>query len=63
MTETAPFDEMHNADGSVREPYLVLDQWLKEQPAQALSLMAADADLLVEALRYFVVAPRRAAGG
>ena len=44
MTATAPFDEMHNADGSVREPYIVLDQWLKEQPAQALSLMSADAE-------------------
>jgi len=27
-------DEMTNADGSVREPYLILDQWMKEQPAE-----------------------------
>jgi uncharacterized circularly permuted ATP-grasp superfamily protein len=38
------FDEMTNADGSVREPYLILDQWLKEQPPHALGLMAADAE-------------------
>ena len=24
MTATTPFDEMNNADGSVREPYLIL---------------------------------------
>ena len=30
MSAASPFDEMHNADGSIREPYLVLDQWLKE---------------------------------
>jgi uncharacterized circularly permuted ATP-grasp superfamily protein len=44
MTAPAPFDEMRNADGSVREPYLILDQWLKEQPPEALSLMASDAE-------------------
>jgi len=44
MIETAFFDEMHNADGSVREPYLVLDAWLKDQPPHALSLMATDAE-------------------
>ena len=35
---------MTNADGSVREPYLILDQWLKEQPAEARGFMAADAE-------------------
>jgi uncharacterized circularly permuted ATP-grasp superfamily protein len=40
----APFDEMRNADGSVREPYLALDAWLREQPDQALALMATDAE-------------------
>ena len=50
MSQTPPFDEMHNADGSVREPYHVLDQWLKEQPAQALSLMAADAEAIFRRL-------------
>jgi uncharacterized circularly permuted ATP-grasp superfamily protein len=50
MIDKSPFDEMYNADGSVREPYLVLDQWLKEQPAQALSLMAADAEAIFRRL-------------
>ena len=30
MGDKSPFDEMHNADGSVREPYRVLDAWLRE---------------------------------
>ncbi len=46
----APFDEMHNADGSVREPYLILEEWLKEQPPQALSLMSTDAESLFRRL-------------
>ncbi|HHY50820.1 MAG TPA: circularly permuted type 2 ATP-grasp protein [Alphaproteobacteria bacterium] len=46
MNATTPFDEMYNADGSVREPYLILDAWLKEQPPQALSLMTADAEAI-----------------
>ena len=45
-----PFDEMHNADGSVREPYLILEEWLKEQPPQALSLMSGDAEALFRRL-------------
>jgi uncharacterized circularly permuted ATP-grasp superfamily protein len=45
-----PFDEMHNADGSVREPYLILEEWLKEQPPQALSLMSNDAESLFRRL-------------
>ena len=36
MPGPLPFDEMTNADGSVREPYLILDQWLKEQPPEAM---------------------------
>ncbi len=44
MDATTPFDEMHNADGSIREPYLALDGWLKEQPPNALALMSADAE-------------------
>ena len=44
------FDEMTNADGSVREPYLILDQWLKEQPPQALGLMASDAEAIFRRL-------------
>ncbi len=50
MSSTLPFDEMYNADGSVREPYLILDEWLKEQPPQALSLMSADAESLFRRL-------------
>ena len=44
MGDKSPFDEMHNADGSVREPYRELDAWLREQPEGALGLMAADAE-------------------
>ncbi|HWA19367.1 MAG TPA: circularly permuted type 2 ATP-grasp protein [Devosia sp.] len=44
MPGPLPFDEMTLADGGVRDPYLILDQWLKEQPPQALGLMAADAE-------------------
>jgi uncharacterized circularly permuted ATP-grasp superfamily protein len=47
---TAPFDEMTNADGSVREPYAVLDAWLKEQPPEALNLMSADAESIFRRL-------------
>ncbi len=50
MSSTAPFDEMTNADGSVRDPYLVLDEWLKEQPPQALKTMSADAEALFRRL-------------
>ncbi|RUT31241.1 circularly permuted type 2 ATP-grasp protein [Arsenicitalea aurantiaca] len=50
MSDSAPFDEMYNADGSVRDPYLELDAWLKEQPAQALKLMSADAEGLFRRL-------------
>jgi uncharacterized circularly permuted ATP-grasp superfamily protein len=46
----APFDEMHNADGSVREPYLILEEWLKTQPPQALTLMSTDAEALFRRL-------------
>ena len=44
MGDISYFNEMHNADGSVREPYRVLAEWLAEQPAQALGNMAADAE-------------------
>jgi len=45
-----PFNEMSNADGSVREPYLILDQWLKEQPPEAMSVMASDAEAIFRRL-------------
>ena len=44
MGETSTFNEMHNADGSVREPYKVLADWLSAQPPQALGNMSADAE-------------------
>ncbi|HVY50809.1 MAG TPA: circularly permuted type 2 ATP-grasp protein [Devosia sp.] len=50
MPAALPFDEMTNADGSIREPYLVLDQWLKEQPPEAMSVMAADAEAIFRRL-------------
>jgi uncharacterized circularly permuted ATP-grasp superfamily protein len=50
MSETVPFDEMHHPDGSVRDPYAILDAWLNEQPAQALGLMSADAEAIFRRL-------------
>ena len=50
MGETTPFDEMHNADGSVREPYRALAQWLDEQPDKALTLMQSDAEAIFRKL-------------
>ena len=45
-----PFDEMNNADTSIRDPYLILEEWLKDQPPQALGLMSADAESLFRRL-------------
>ena len=50
MPGPSAFDEMTNADGSIREPYLILDQWLKEQHPDALGLMAADAEAIFRRL-------------
>ncbi len=50
MGDTTPFDEMHNADGSVREPYRALAQWLDEQPDKALTLMQSDAEAIFRKL-------------
>jgi uncharacterized circularly permuted ATP-grasp superfamily protein len=50
MGDTAPFDEMYNADGSVREPYRALAQWLEEQPDKALTLMQSDAEAIFRKL-------------
>jgi len=50
MGDTKPFDEMHNPDGSVREPYRVLAQWLEEQKGRALNLMQADAEAIFRKL-------------
>jgi uncharacterized circularly permuted ATP-grasp superfamily protein len=50
MPEKVFFDEMRNADGSVREPYRLLDAWLNEQPPDALSLMTTDAEAIFRRL-------------
>ena len=50
MADKLPFDEMHNADGSVREPYRALAQWLEEQPEKALTLMQSDAEAIFRKL-------------
>ncbi len=50
MGDTSPFDEMHGTDGAVREPYMALDAWLREQPEAALALMAADAEAIFRRL-------------
>jgi uncharacterized circularly permuted ATP-grasp superfamily protein len=44
MGDKSPFDEMRGSDGRVREPYIALDAWIKEQPDGALGLMASDAE-------------------
>ncbi|KKB06712.1 hypothetical protein VE25_21330 [Devosia geojensis] len=44
MGDATPFDEMHNPDGTVREPYRALAQWIEAQPENGLSLMQADAE-------------------
>ncbi|MEX0345116.1 MAG: circularly permuted type 2 ATP-grasp protein [Rhizobiaceae bacterium] len=36
VTDKAIFNEMHNPDGSVREPYRMLDEWLATQSAADL---------------------------
>src|SRR4051812_18361376 len=50
MADKTPFDEMNNADGTVREPYRALAQWLSEQPDKALSLMSTDAEAIFRRL-------------
>ncbi|MGV8832507.1 MAG: circularly permuted type 2 ATP-grasp protein [Devosia sp.] len=50
MGDQPPFDEMYEADGSVREPYRALAQWLDEQPDKALNLMQADAEAIFRKL-------------
>ena len=50
MPGPVPFDEMTNADGSIREPYAILDAWLKEQATDALGVMAADAEAIFRRL-------------
>lgn len=50
MDQGEPFNEMRNADGSVRDPYRILAQWIDEQPPQALKKMSVDAEGLFRRL-------------
>ncbi len=43
---TAPFDEMTLADGSVRQAYAKLSEWLKTAPADLLNYRVEEAELL-----------------
>lgn len=44
MSTVDPFNEMLNADGSVREPYRVLANWIENQPDNSLKKMSSDAE-------------------
>ncbi|AEQ50458.1 circularly permuted type 2 ATP-grasp protein [Pelagibacterium halotolerans] len=50
MGETKYFDEMLNADGSIREPYRILGDWLDGQPKQALKQLSQDAETIFRRL-------------
>ena len=44
MSKADPFNEMLNADGSVRDPYRILADWIDSQPDKTLRKMSADAE-------------------
>ncbi|HEY8593787.1 MAG TPA: circularly permuted type 2 ATP-grasp protein [Devosiaceae bacterium] len=44
MGDRPAFNEMLNADGSIREPYRVLSDWLEAQPGRSLKAMSANAE-------------------
>ncbi len=44
MSKADPFNEMQNADGSVRDPYRIIADWIDSQPTNALRKMSADAE-------------------
>ncbi|GGA56713.1 circularly permuted type 2 ATP-grasp protein [Pelagibacterium lentulum] len=50
MSEKKYFDEMLNADGSIREPYRILADWVQAQPKSALKQLAADAETIFRRL-------------
>lgn len=50
MSEKKYFDEMLNADGSIREPYRILADWVQSQPKSALKQLAADAETIFRRL-------------
>ena len=41
-----PFDEMHGAEGAVREHYREFDRWLVEQSSETMRNKRAEADLV-----------------
>ena len=50
MSEKKYFDEMLNADGSIRDPYRILADWVETQPKTALRQLAADAETIFRRL-------------
>ncbi|WP_404406082.1 circularly permuted type 2 ATP-grasp protein [Pelagibacterium halotolerans] len=50
MSDKKYFDEMLNADGSVRDPYRILGEWLDSQPTQALRQLSRDAETIFRRL-------------
>lgn len=50
MSDKKYFDEMLNADGSIREPYRILADWVNNQPKSALKQLAADAETIFRRL-------------
>lgn len=50
MGVSEPFNEMHNADGSIRAPYRELSDWIEGQGPSALRKMSADAENLFRRL-------------
>jgi uncharacterized circularly permuted ATP-grasp superfamily protein len=50
MSDKTYFNEMLNADGSVREPYRILGDWLQSQPKNALKYLSRDAETIFRRL-------------
>ncbi|MCD7059172.1 circularly permuted type 2 ATP-grasp protein [Pelagibacterium xiamenense] len=50
MSDKKYFDEMLNADGSVRDPYRILGEWLESQPRQTLKQLSRDAETIFRRL-------------
>ncbi len=50
MGDNGYFDEMTEADGSVRQPYQIVSQWLNSQPSRSLKELARDAEIIFRRL-------------
>ncbi|MEX0860052.1 MAG: circularly permuted type 2 ATP-grasp protein [Cucumibacter sp.] len=50
MGPNSYFDEMTEADGSIREPYRIVSEWLNSQPSRSLNELARDADIIFRRL-------------